>query len=63
MSRHTGVIVAQRASCGEMAGQRQSDNGGEQFGAAPVIKPARFCWGCLPIDAAKLHDPLPRILR
>jgi hypothetical protein len=30
MSRHTGVIAAQRTSCGGMAGQRQSDNGGDQ---------------------------------
>jgi hypothetical protein len=63
MSRHTGVIVAQCASCGGMAGERQGDDDGEQIGAVPVIKPARFCWGRLRGDAAKLHGPLPRLLR
>ena len=46
-----------------MAEQRQSDDDGEQFGAVPVIKPARFCWGRLPGDAAKLHGPSPRLQR
>jgi hypothetical protein len=40
-----------------MAGQWQGDDDGEQFGAAPVIKHARFCWGVF-LVMAKLHGLL-----
>ena len=40
-----------------MAGQWQGDDDGEQFGAAPVIKHARFCWGVF-LGMAKRHGLL-----